>query len=77
MARNLERFGLRRVQYSGFLGELSSNDREELIREIRKYVSGDKDSIYVLPLCSRCLRMATVLALERVDLEVDEVVRYS
>ncbi len=33
----LKEFGLRRVQYTGFMGETNPNDREVLERLLRRY----------------------------------------
>jgi CRISPR-associated protein Cas2 len=58
----LQQYGLRRVQYSGFVGDIDSHDRFVLIKEIRRYVSCERDSIYVVPLCNRCLRLCRIVA---------------
>lgn len=59
---HLQQYGLRRVQYSGFVGKINSHDRLVLLKEIRKYISCERDSIYVVPLCNRCLRQCRIVA---------------
>jgi len=58
----LKEFGLRRVQYSGFIGETNPNDREVLERLLRRYLTSERDSIYIVPLCNRCFSLLRVMA---------------
>lgn len=58
----LQQYGLRRVQYSGFLGNINSHDRFVLYKEVGKYISSERDSIYIVPLCGRCLRLCRIVA---------------
>ncbi len=46
LAKHLQRYGLKRIQYSGFVGELNVHDRILLTKEVGKYVVGERDSIY-------------------------------
>lgn len=62
LAKALQRFGLSRVQYSGFRGELNPHDRVELAREVERFVVDDIDCIFIVPLCSRCLSTARVIS---------------
>ncbi len=39
LAKYLEKHGLRRVQYSGFVGELNPNDRTILAKEAKRYIT--------------------------------------
>lgn len=59
---HLQQYGLRRVQYSGFVGNINSHDRLVLSKEVRKYISCERDSIYIVPLCNRCLRLCRIVA---------------
>lgn len=62
LANRLFDYGLQRIQYSAFKGELNTHDREVLANELRKFVSGERDSIYVLPLCERCARLCRIVS---------------
>ncbi len=62
LADKLFDFGLERIQYSGFKGELNANDRMLLIKEVRQFVDNPRDSIYVIPLCDRCSNTAEVIS---------------
>jgi CRISPR-associated protein Cas2 len=72
LANRLFDYGLQRVQYSAFKGELNSHDRGVLIRELRNYIGGERDSIYVVPLCDRCARLCRIVSGKPAPPLVDE-----
>ena len=39
LAKHLQDFGLSRVQYSGFVGELNPNDSIILSKEVKRYIT--------------------------------------
>lgn len=51
-------YGLSRVQYSAFAGELDRNRREELIMRLRKTLGKKEGNIRLQPVCSRDLALA-------------------
>jgi CRISPR-associated protein Cas2 len=61
LREHLREYGLRRVQYSGFLGDLNTHDRLILAKEAGRFLSSENDSIYILPLCDRCLRLCRII----------------
>jgi CRISPR-associated protein Cas2 len=71
----LKQYGLRRIQYSGLKGDLDANDRHVLIEEVPKFLSGDKDSIYVIPLCSSCIRTVSIVSKRKGEFDEDEKVK--
>lgn len=62
LADRLFDYGLQRIQYSAFKGELNVHDREVLVKELQKYIGGERDSIYVIPLCERCARLCRIVS---------------
>lgn len=46
-------YGLKRVQYSTFIGDLSSNRRQELALKLRSRFKAAEGCIYILSLCER------------------------
>lgn len=50
------------------MGELNPHDRIILTKEIKQYVSG-MDSIYVVPLCDRCVNICKIVAEEELSLK--------
>ncbi len=51
-------YGLSRVQYSAFAGELDRNRREELMLRLRKTLGKKEGSIRLQPVCGRDLALA-------------------
>lgn len=62
LSKLLQSFGLARVQYSAFKGELNPHDRGVLAKQVQKFVKDDIDCIFIIPLCSRCLGTAEVVS---------------
>ena len=58
-------FGLRRIQYSCFAGDLSRNRKEMIEIRLRRLLerreAKPSDAIYVLPLCAECFRHKVLL----------------
>ena len=50
-------YGLRRVQFSTFFGDLSRNRQEELILKIRRMVNPAEAYVLLLPVCERDLAL--------------------
>ena len=46
-------YGLDRIQYSAFLGKLSSNHQEELMLKVEKVLGCKPGNIQLFPLCAR------------------------
>ncbi|MEM2619602.1 MAG: CRISPR-associated endonuclease Cas2 [Candidatus Hadarchaeales archaeon] len=57
LSNRLFDYGLQRVQLSAFSGELNSHDREVLLKELPNFLGSQRDRIYVIPLCDRCVRL--------------------
>jgi CRISPR-associated protein Cas2 len=62
LANMLFDFGLQRIQYSGFKGDLNAHDRHILAKEVSKYVTGERDSIYVVPMCNNCASTCQIIS---------------
>lgn len=75
LANLLFDYGLQRVQYSAFKGELDSHDRTVLASDVQKFVSTERDSIYIIPLCDRCSRLCDIVASRKVVLIEKEKVK--
>jgi CRISPR-associated protein Cas2 len=55
-------FGLARIQYSAFLGEISHARQGELLQKLRRAVKDSDHRIHLFPLCAKDLRLARLLA---------------
>jgi CRISPR-associated protein Cas2 len=62
LAKLLQNYGLHRIQYSGFLGDLNPNDREILSNEVGRFVEGDTDSVYIIPLCDKDAKACRIMS---------------
>jgi len=71
----LKQFGLRRIQYSGFRGELEPNDRHVLVQEVPKFLSSEDDSIYVIPLCTSCVKTVSIISKGKGEFYEEEKVK--
>jgi len=47
---HLRSYGLRRIQYSGFVGDINPHDRQILVMEAKRFIGCERDSIYIIPL---------------------------
>ncbi|MBM7865396.1 CRISPR-associated endonuclease Cas2 [Heliobacterium gestii] len=50
-------YGLKRIQYSAFFGELNTNRREELRQRIKKALGQTVGRIHFFPICDKDLRL--------------------
>ncbi|MFN3383532.1 MAG: CRISPR-associated endonuclease Cas2 [Archaeoglobaceae archaeon] len=74
LAKLLEKFGLTRVQYSAFRGNLNPNDRHALARQVVRFIKDPNDCIFIIPLCQRCSSLAIVVSNKGVELVKDKSV---
>jgi CRISPR-associated protein Cas2 len=50
-------YGLERIQYSAFLGELSRNRQEEVMQRIGRKLGKNEGNIQLFPICDKDLRL--------------------
>ncbi len=63
VAEILKNYGLRRIQYSGFIGELRRSKLNSLKSELRQLLRGPRNekevrNVQIYPLCDACFRSA-------------------
>ncbi len=56
-------YGLARIQYSAFLGELTSARREELLAKLRRLLTETDARVHCFPLCERDIRLARAIVM--------------
>ena len=61
VANKCKDYGLKRIQYSAFFGEMSTNRREELAMMVQKILGKHWGRIHFFPLCDRDLRLMRVV----------------
>ena len=52
--KKLQHYGLKRIQKSAFMGNLTQNYKEELIKTLEENIICPKDSIIIIPVCNAC-----------------------
>ncbi|WP_309493156.1 CRISPR-associated endonuclease Cas2 [Candidatus Hecatella orcuttiae] len=62
LANLLQDFGLERIQYSGFKGDLNTHDRHILAQQVKKFVTGERDSVYIIRLCNECASLCHIVS---------------
>lgn len=60
-------YGLLRIQYSAFFGDISANHLEELLQKIRRLVEKTEARVEVFPLCEKDLRLRKSLTTRRLQ----------
>lgn len=50
-------YGLERIQYSAFLGELNHNRQEELLQKIKRRIGKKDANVQLFPICEKDLRL--------------------
>ncbi len=55
-------YGLKRIQYSAFLGELSHNYQEELLMKVRRRVGKHDANVQLFPLCDKDFKLRREIA---------------
>lgn len=61
VANKCKDYGLKRIQYSAFFGELSTNRREELTMALRKLLSQHIARVHFFPMCDKDLRLMKMI----------------
>ncbi|GEM_PF-480160 len=51
-------YGLQRLQYSVFIGELNNNRAEELMRRLKRIVGKQQAVIHLFPVCDKDLKLS-------------------
>jgi len=54
-------YGLRRIQYSSFLGELSRNRQEEIMQRIGRTLGHGAGNVQLFPICEKDLALRRVI----------------
>lgn len=50
-------FGLQRIQYSAFFGELSHNQKETLFKKVKRLIGEKEGNIQIYPVCEKDLAL--------------------
>lgn len=61
VADTCQNYGLRRIQYSAFFGELTANHQEELLFKLRRVVGRFACNIQLFPIGEREIRLRKII----------------
>lgn len=50
-------YGLKRIQYSAFLGNINYNRRDELYQRLRRTLGKEEGNIQIYPFCEKDMRL--------------------
>ncbi|MDM7911884.1 MAG: CRISPR-associated endonuclease Cas2 [Methanotrichaceae archaeon] len=50
-------YGLERIQFSAFLGEMNHNRQEELLLKVRRQIGQKEANVQLFPICEKDLRL--------------------
>lgn len=50
-------YGLERIQYSAFMGELNHNRQGELLQKLRRRIGKQEANVQLFPICEKDLRL--------------------
>ncbi|MBI4332398.1 MAG: CRISPR-associated endonuclease Cas2 [Chloroflexi bacterium] len=50
-------YGLARIQFSAFLGELNHNRQEEILQKIKRKIGQQQANVQLFPICEKDLRL--------------------
>jgi CRISPR-associated protein Cas2 len=73
IASRLFGYGLKRLQKSVFIGELSRNKAEMLALELEDLVGGEPADIRIFPVCEKCFE-SHIIVCELHEIEEEEVI---
>ena len=54
-------YGLDRIQFSAFLGEINHNRREELLQKIKREIGRKQANVQLFPICDKDVRLRQIV----------------
>ena len=71
VAETLKDYGLSRIQYSAFVGNMKRNKLNSLIVDLRKLIGDTPENIQIFPLCDTCFKRRRLIGKTK-KYEMDE-----
>jgi len=56
VAETLKDYGLQRIQYSGFMGDLRRDQLNSLLVDLNKLIKDLLENVQLFPMCDNCLK---------------------
>jgi len=60
-------YGLNRIQFSAFLGEINHNRREELLQKIKREIGRKQANVQLFPICDKDVRLRQMVVSQPED----------
>ena len=58
-------YGLERIQYSAFLGELNHNRQQELLQKVKRRVGKREANVQLFPICEKDMRLRREIVISK------------
>jgi CRISPR-associated protein Cas2 len=56
VAETLKDYGLQRIQYSGFMGDLRRDQLNSLLVDLKNLIKDSVENVQLFPMCDSCLK---------------------
>lgn len=56
VAETLKDYGLQRIQYSGFMGDLRRDELNSLLVDLKNLIKDLVENVQLFPMCNTCLK---------------------
>jgi CRISPR-associated protein Cas2 len=61
VAETLKDYGLQRIQYSGFMGDLRSDKLNSLLVDLNNLITNLDENVQLFPMCDSCLKNKKII----------------
>jgi CRISPR-associated protein Cas2 len=61
VAETLKDYGLQRIQYSGFMGDLRRDKLNSLLVDLNNLITDIKENVQLFPMCDNCLKNKKII----------------
>ncbi len=65
-------YGLDRIQFSAFLGEINHNRREELLQKIKREIGKKPANVQLFPICDKDVRLRQMVVVNESNERTDK-----
>ena len=55
-------YGLERIQFSAFMGEINHNRREELLQRIKREIGRKQADVQLFPICDKDMKLRKIIS---------------
>jgi CRISPR-associated protein Cas2 len=55
-------YGLKRIQFSAFMGEINHNRREELLQRLKREIGKKQSNVQLFPICDKDMKLRQIIS---------------